>query len=361
MASLYQYCSMPEADFRRRFQVGKKITEAEFKALLRCCTVLSNQRWSSTFQFAKGFDFTSGSIYVFYPNAGTGRQRLAVTISADTITAYPTVAYQRMTGTNFGSVSSASTSITWPTAVCNPGASRIYTPSTVTSYVDISYRNPTQYGCGRLYFSGLTSTGPLSVTLYQYPYGGYSSGQVVFRGQSSKSTRDTCCPLVSDDATSLYNINGGFLRAMEEMLDHAETMPQILYMFPRWTGAAPTAPFANITAAAAQCTVQSACTKRIPLVNLRRKRSIWVALYRDSWTAAQNIEAQVSVNGWRQTYNTNSEYCRYKPAYNRLFEFPIPLDAYSDCPDNIAGIPVAEITVVAPTCQMQTAWIGDSL
>lgn len=365
MSAIYSYSAIAESTFKQRFSVGQIPTVAQLKNLQRCCTVLANQRWSLSFSFSKGYDFSSGTVNFFYPIAGSGHQLIYGMWSAATMPTAPAMQHYTMNGSyQFGSVASstaADTSFTWPTAVSNPSASKLVGSANLTSYVGLSYRDPSQYGCGRITFNGFTGTGPMNFLVMPRPYAGYNQNQFVMLGPTSTATNNTCTPVINDDV-ALWNINGGWLRACEEMLDVAESMPVWVYNLPWWSGLATgnTAPFTGWNVNAASCPRYSAFRRWVPLVNLSRPRSLWVAVYSTPITSSTADSVTVKVNDFTTTvYAQTYDRCWYKPQYYRLYEVPLPAEAFR-CSRDVAGIPMAQVSVSTSVNAMSSAaWIGD--
>lgn len=366
MTTMYQYTAASVADFKNRFSVGQIPTENDLRKLQRACTVLANQRWGLSFSFCQGYDFESGEINLFYPIAGSGHQDIYALFSAAAINVFPQFNHYTQDGNyRFGYVAASAAEaadFAWPTAVSNPVASKRIGSANLGSYVGLAYRDPATYGCGRISLAGFKCTGPVNILLMPRVYPGYRTSQFFMLGPSSKATNDTCTPVINNDAP-IFAINGGWLRACDEMLDAAEAMPSWVFNIPRIAGLASgnSAPFNSFVGASAQTPRASILQRWVPLVNLDRPRSLWIAYYSGSITLSTNDTIEASVNDFRfsgsaQTYDR----CWYKPNYYRFWEIPLPREAYRT-DRSVAGIPLANVRVRLPSSayNLAAAWIGD--
>lgn len=352
---IYAFSATETADLNKRYAVGDTISLAQWKKIQRVCTVLSNARWSVKSAFASGWSFVSATLNWFLPLAGAGRFTPQIAISGASVTTWPTVYWRTMAGGyTFGSVTgtvSAATNVTWPTAVSSPASTRVYPAISASSYR--AYREAAQYGCGRLVAGTITATTPLSVSIWNYPQRNYTN----YAADIPMCQPGRYLAALSEDMPYVA-VSADMLRACDAMLDQAETNPVILYALPIWTnGTGGTNLVANVNASALGSFVRMARERWVPLVNLGRRRSIWIAAMSLSWTSSTSIQLYVEVNEWRANVS-GASFAVYRNGNYALFAVPIPPDAMRGS-RMVDGIPLARVRVdpIGVGC---SAWIGDS-
>ena len=353
--SIYAYSATDLTTINKRWAVGEKITSTQLRAIIRACTVLSNARWTIKTAFASGWDFRAGTINWFLPLAGGGRFIPQVVISGANVSTWPTIYWRTMSGGyTIGSVtgtSAAGTNFTWPTSVSAPNSTRIYAPFSPQSYR--SNREAAQYGCGRLVAGSITAVTPLSVSVWSYPYASWTYyAYDVPMCQPGRYLANV------DDNVTQVGMCADILRACDAMLDQAETNPVILYALPFWTiGTGGTNPYSSFNATGLGSMRQTAQQRWIPLVNLGRRRAVWIAGYSTNWSTSTSINLYVEVNDWRLSAN-GAPFAVYRSGNYALFAVPIPADAYRGgyAAD---GIPLARV-LVEPIGSGCSAWVGDA-
>lgn len=351
--SIYGYSYVTDSMINKRFKVGDKLSAAELLNITRVCTVLSNARWTYKCSFATGFNFVGGNLTFFFPLGGGGRFLPQVVIAAKSLAStYPTIAWRSQAGTyQYGSSNSTIANFTYPTGLIGSGmTTRICSTLGLSSYS--AYRQPAQYGCGNLYISPLTATAPMTVTIWPYPYAAWSyTGSNIPMAQP-----DQFLPAIHD-TVSETGFGAERLRLCDKMLDQAEGIPVMLFSFPSWSVGSGSATWSSITAAALNVCRRTAREKWIPLVNLGRRRAIWIAGYNSSWETNTNVTFSVIVNNW--SYEVTNAETLYKSGTCKLWAIPIPADAYRN-EYSVAGIPLQHVGVRLDSVPRIAAWVGDA-
>lgn len=352
----YSYRTAQIPWLNQRFSVGQKVTASQMQQIIQACNALSAMRWSASCYLGTGFTFTSSYLHLLVPTAGSGRQIWQPYFAAASASSLPAYAYlyTMAGGYTLGSTSSTATNFSLPSQ-SGYTVSKIFSAIYASSYAGITYRTPASYGCGRLRLGTLTATSPL--TFGVLPYGpGYTYNEGVARYCASNGTLGSSW---AANSQVLPQLNAGMLRACEEMLDTAETMPIPICMMPWWTDGTVTAPN-NVSYPMAIGGVQACNFARwVPIYSLTRKRALWVAIY-GSQSALTNTRIYWTVNeysGGGSTLTASAENVVY--VSGRYVLMAIPLEGMLRSNKTVADMPMHYIKVSFSNVQGASAWVGD--
>lgn len=353
--SNYQYRAIDLDRLNQRFAVGQKVTSSELGKIIQACNCLSAMRWSASCYLGAGFSLSSAYLYWFVPTAGSGRQLWQVYFAANTASTMPASVYlyTMARGTTIGYTTSTVSTWSIP-SVSGYTNTKIFAPVYGSSNSAITYRTPSSYGCGTMRLGAITGTAPM--TFGVVPYGpAYTYNEGLARYCASDGT-----PGVSYYTNGNLNtqLSAGILRVCDEMLDTAETMPVPICMVPFWESGV-TAPGSASNALGIPGALSANLQRWVPLVNLRRKRALWVAVY-GSQTTLTNARLSWEINDADGSISnlTTSEYTVYSSGRYALVAVPINED-WLRTNQAVAGLPLHFVRLSCSYVAGISAWIGD--
>lgn len=353
--SNYQYRAIDLDRINQRFAVGQKLTSTELMRIIQACNCLSAMRWSASCYLGAGFSLSSAYLFWFVPTAGSGRQLWQVYFAANTASTMPSSVYlfTMARGTTIGYTTNTNSTWSIP-SISGYTNTKLFAPVYASSNSAITYRTPSSYGCGQMRLGAITGTAPMTFGVVPYgPAYTYSAG--VVRYCASDGTPGVSYYANGNLSTQL---SAGILRVCDEMLDTAETMPVPICMVPFWESGV-TAPLSVTNALNIPGALNANLQRWVPLVNLLRKRALWVAVY-GSQSTLTSARLGFEINGAEGNIInlTTSEYTVYSSGRYALLAVPID-DDWLRTNQAVAGLPLHFVRLSCSYVAGISAWIGD--
>lgn len=348
------YDSATAANLRKA--VGDRVSASELTSLVRACTALSAQRWSLSWYMGAGTGLGPTYLRAFLPVAGTGRQCWMAYLALDECTSTPGVAIYNQKGDILCAQTTAVSSyLSYNTQFSVYNKSYMWGPIYCSNQDMASYRTPSTSGCGVLRIGPITGQTPMTIGLMPSPFQGYTTSL----GFAGAIKNDGSYIPVIHESPGGYLFDAGVLRVCEEMLDVAEGMPVIVGSLPRWTHAVGT--YTSITQGQLSVCRQTNMRRWLPLINLDRKRALWVAAYTTSTSNKPTITWRINEATGSLSTATAAN-CVYSVNSDVLAAIPIT-PGMLNSGKTVAGMPMQYVSVNwSNTAYISAigAWIGDA-
>ena len=345
--AVYRYAHLTKGTWPIPLNQGLIPTTTHIARLNQGAKVLSDFRWSATFAYHAGANFSSAEVAFFCPMSGTGRCSCQVLVQSTGSLSVSDIAVKRMDNSSTYTYWTATyNSMTNPTDLTSSSggfrtSARFYPGN--TTYALISN------GASRVAVRGLTATGPLGVSILGFPDSQYTTGTT----SSLNGWRNdgSCTPGWPDYA--LTPLTAGWARAIEKEIEVGETMPIPIGILP-----------INVSGVTAfeqnwsNNTIRRAMTKQVPLAPSLRPKALFIAVGLPASTSLPTIRYQVGqqrIDAWETVYHSGN----YTVLKARLYDL-----AYHSWVDS-GGVPIVNCEMLSfyggnsDVCSGMSVWIGE--